>query len=387
MLEIKMGVAKAGLKPSGEEDILVLAFKPSSFSAVFTQNSLAAAPVIYDRQVIKQTDKISAIVVNSGNANAATGKRGLENAKKMAQLVAENLGIPQNQVLVFSTGVIGVQLPMDKVEKGINQACKNLQQLDLEKAARAIMTTDSFPKYYSSKHTLNGKEYSIVGIAKGAGMIHPNMATMLAYVFTDLDIDNETLNTLMKDITAKSFNSIDVDGCESTNDSFVIVATGESGIKVSEENIAEVKENIEKAAVELAKMIVKDGEGATKLIQINVHSAKENEEAKKVGEAISLSNLFKTAMFGNDPNWGRILSAVGQLHLDIDFSKVKLYLGDFLLYDGEPKEFDREKASEYLKTHREVVIDLYLNRGEGEWTYYTCDLTYEYIRINAEYTT
>ncbi len=380
MLEIKMGVAKAGLKPSGEEDILVLAFKPSSFSAVFTQNSLAAAPVIYDRQVIKQTDKISAIVVNSGNANAATGKRGLENAKKMAQLVAENLGIPQNQVLVFSTGVIGVQLPMDKVEKGINQACKNLQQLDLEKAARAIMTTDSFPKYYSSKHTLNGKEYSIVGIAKGAGMIHPNMATMLAYVFTDLDIDNETLNTLMKDITAKSFNSIDVDGCESTNDSFVIVATGESGIKVSEENI-------EKAAVELAKMIVKDGEGATKLIQINVHSAKENEEAKKVGEAISLSNLFKTAMFGNDPNWGRILSAVGQLHLDIDFSKVKLYLGDFLLYDGEPKEFDREKASEYLKTHREVVIDLYLNRGEGEWTYYTCDLTYEYIRINAEYTT
>ncbi len=333
MLDIKMGVAKAGLKPSGEEDILVLAFKPSSFSAVFTQNSLAAAPVIYDRQVIKQTDKISAIVVNSGNANAATGQKGLENAKKMAQLVAENLGIPQNQVLVFSTGVIGVQLPMDKVEKGINEACKNLQQLDLEKAARAIMTTDSFPKYYSSKHTLKGKEYSIVGIAKGAGMIHPNMATMLAYVFTDLDIDNKTLNTLMKDITAKSFNSIDVDGCESTNDSFVIVATGKSGIKVNEENLAEVKGNIEKAAVELAKMIVRDGEGATKLIQINVHLAKDNEEAKKVGEAISLSNLFKTAMFGNDPNWGRILSAVGQLHLDIDFSKVKLYLGDFLLYD------------------------------------------------------
>ncbi len=387
MLYIKMGVAKAGLKPSGEEDILVLVFKPSYFSAVFTQNSLAAAPVIYDRQVIKQTDRISAIVVNSGNANAATGKRGLGNAKKMAQLAAENLGIPQNQVLVFSTGVIGVQLPMDKVEKGINEACKNLQQLDLEEAARAIMTTDSFPKYYSSKHTLNGKEYSIVGIAKGAGMIHPNMATMLAYVFTDLDIDNETLNTLMKEITAKSFNSIDVDGCESTNDSFVIVATGESGIKVNEENLAEVKENLEKAAVELAKMIVRDGEGATKLIQINVHLAKDNEEAKKVGESISLSNLFKTAMFGNDPNWGRILSAVGQLHLDIDFSKVKLYLGDFLLYDGEPKEFDREKASEYLKTHREVVIDLYLNRGEGEWTYYTCDLTYEYIRINAEYTT
>ena len=387
MLNIKMGVAKAGIKPSGDEDILVLSFKPSYYSAVFTQNSLAAAPVIYDRQIIKQTEKISAIVVNSGNANAATGKKGLENAKKMAELVAKNLNIPTGEVLVFSTGVIGVQLPMDKVERGINEACKNLQDLDLEKAARAIMTTDSFPKYYSSSSDINGKRFFVVGIAKGAGMIHPNMATMLAYIFTDLDIDKSTLDKLMGEITQKSFNSIDVDGCESTNDSFVIVSTGESGIKVGKDNIQLVKEELEKAAVELAKMIVKDGEGATKLIQINVHSAKDNIEAKRVGEAISLSNLFKTAMFGNDPNWGRILSAVGQLHLDIDFSKVKLYLGDFLLYDGEPKDFDREAASEYLKTHKEVVIDLYLNRGEGEWTYYTCDLTYEYIRINAEYTT
>ncbi|WP_029522016.1 bifunctional glutamate N-acetyltransferase/amino-acid acetyltransferase ArgJ [Persephonella sp. KM09-Lau-8] len=386
-MDIKMGVAKAGIKPSGDYDILVLKFKPSVYSLVLTQNSLAAAPVIYDKNLRVKTDKISAIVVNSGNANAATGEQGLKNAIRMAQLTSQLLDIPDDQTFVFSTGVIGVQLPMAKVEKGIKQACENLTDLDLELAARAISTTDSFQKYYTLSDQIDGKMFQIVGIAKGAGMIHPSMATMLAYIFTDVKIEKFLLDELMKEITEKSFNSIDVDGCESTNDSFLVVATGESELEITEENKKIFKEKLLKVATELAKMIVRDGEGATKLIQINVHQAISEEEAKKIGEAIALSNLFKTAMFGNDPNWGRILSAVGQLHLDIDFSKVKLYIGNFLIYDGKPTEYDRQKAEEYLKNNSEITIELYLDRGDKNWTYYTCDLTYKYVEINAEYTT
>ncbi len=386
-MDIKMGVAKAGIKPSGDYDILVLKFKPSPYSVVLTQNSLAAAPVLYDRMVREIQEEISAVIVNSGNANAATGEQGLKNAEKMAELVSEGFDIEKEEVLVFSTGVIGVQLPMDKVEKGIKEALNNMQELDLELAARAISTTDSFPKYYETTGEINGKAFTIKGIAKGAGMIHPNMATMLAYIFTDVKIDKELLDRATKLVVERSFNSIDVDGCESTNDSFLVVATGEADVEINEENKTYFAKKLLEVATELAKMIVKDGEGATKLIQINVHQAKDNQEAKDVGEAIALSNLFKTAMFGNDPNWGRILSAVGQLHLDIDFSNVKLYIGDFLLYSGEPMDFDRKAAEEYLKNNREITIDLYLGRGEAYWTYYTCDLTYKYVEINAEYTT
>ncbi|WP_293448685.1 bifunctional glutamate N-acetyltransferase/amino-acid acetyltransferase ArgJ [Persephonella sp.] len=386
-MNIKMGIAKAGIKPSGDYDILVLKFRPSVYSLVLTQNSLAAAPVVYDRMVSQMTDRISAIVVNSGNANAATGEEGFQNAQMMAELVEECLELGDNQALVFSTGVIGVQLPMEKVEKGIKKACQNLTDLDLEKAAKAISTTDSFPKYYSYEGSIDGKTFRILGIAKGAGMIHPNMATMLSYIFTDVKIEKSLLDKITKVVTDRSFNSIDVDGCESTNDSFLVVATGETDLEINEKNKTEFAKSLLHVATELAKMIVKDGEGATKLIQINVHNGSTKEEAKKVGEAIALSNLFKTAMFGNDPNWGRILSAVGQLHLDIDFSRVKLYIGDFLIYSGQPVDYDREKAVQYLKNNKEITIDLYLERGDSDWTYYTCDLTYRYVEINAEYTT
>ena len=386
-MNIKMGIAKAGIKPSGDYDILVLKFRPSIYSLVLTQNSLAAAPVVYDRMVSQMTDRISAVVVNSGNANAATGEEGLQNAQKMAEIVEECLDLEDNQALVFSTGIIGVQLPMEKVEKGIKEACQNLTDFDLEKAAKAISTTDSFPKYYSYEGSIDGKTFRILGIAKGAGMIHPNMATMLSYIFTDVKIEKSLLDKITKVVTDRSFNSIDVDGCESTNDSFLVVATGETDLKINEKNKTEFAKSLLHVAVELAKMIVKDGEGATKLIQINVHNGSTKEEAKKVGEAIALSNLFKTAMFGNDPNWGRILSAVGQLHLDIDFSRVKLYIGDFLIYSGQPVDYDREKAVQYLKNNKEITIDLFLERGDSDWTYYTCDLTYRYVEINAEYTT
>ncbi|WP_457628544.1 bifunctional glutamate N-acetyltransferase/amino-acid acetyltransferase ArgJ [Persephonella sp.] len=386
-MKIKMGVAKAGIKPSGDYDILVLTFRPSVYSLLLTQNSLAAAPVIYDRQLSEKTEKAFAIVVNSGNANAATGEEGYQKAVKMAKAVEKHLSLPEDSVFVFSTGVIGVQLPMEKVENGIKEACSNLTDLDLKLAAKAISTTDSFEKYYSTEGYIDGQKFSVVGIAKGAGMIHPNMATMLAYIFTDVDINKQLLDTVVKEVTEKTFNSIDVDGCESTNDSFMVVATGESGIKITGENIEKFKEKLYETALELAKMIVKDGEGATKLIQIDVLNARTEEEAKKAGEAIALSNLFKTAMFGNDPNWGRILSAVGQLHLDMDFSKVRLFIGDFLIYDGEPVEYDRQRAVEYLKNNSEIKIRLELNRGDSNWSYYTCDLTYKYVEINAEYTT
>ena len=386
-MDIKYGIAKAGIKPSGEYDILVITFPESVYSVFLTKNSLAAAPVVYDRLVSQLQETISAFVVNSGNANAATGEQGYKNAEEMAQSVADFFELDKEDVMVFSTGIIGVQLPMEKVKKGIQEAVKNLKPLELEPAARAIMTTDSFPKYYETKGVIDGKEFYVKGIAKGAGMIHPNMATMLAFIFTDVKIDKELLDKASKIVVDRTFNSIDVDGCESTNDSVLIIATGTSEVEVNETNKIYFTKKLYEVALELAKMIVRDGEGATKLVQINVHHAQTKEEAKSVAEAVALSNLVKTAIFGNDPNWGRILSAVGQLHLDIDFSKVKLYIGDYLLYSGEPVNFNREEVVEYMKNNSEITIDIFLENGEEDWTYYTCDLTYKYIEINAEYTT
>lgn len=292
-MNIKMGVAKAGIKPSGDYDILVLKFPPSVYGAVFTQNSLAAAPVIYDRLVCNLQEKISAIIVNSGNANAATGEEGFYNAQKMADLVADKFGISREEVLVFSTGIIGVQLPMDKIEAGINQATQNLIDFDLELASRAISTTDAFYKYYQTTGEVDGKTFTVKGIAKGAGMIHPNMATMLAYIFTDVKIEKPLLEKITKMVADRTFNSISVDGCESTNDSFVIVATGEADIEINDSNRLYFAKKIYEVALELAKMIVKDGEGATKLIEINVLNAMSKEEAKKIGEAIARSNLLR----------------------------------------------------------------------------------------------
>ncbi len=386
-MNIKYGIAKSGIKPSGDYDILVVSLPESVYSLFLTQNSLAAAPVIYDRLVSQMNETIKAFVVNSGNANAATGQKGFENAEKMAQLVAQELDIEKDEVLVFSTGIIGVQLPMEKVEKGIKEAVKNLTDLELEPASRAIMTTDSFPKYYEATGIIDGKQFFIKGIAKGAGMIHPDMATMLAFIFTDVRIEKDLLDKASRLVLERTFNSIDVDGCESTNDSFLVVATGESEVEINNENKVYFAKKLYEVALELAKMIVKDGEGATKLIQINIHQASDKDEAKYIAETIAVSNLFKTAMFGNDPNWGRILSAVGQTHIDIDFSKVKLFLGEFLLYSGEPVDFSREEAVKYMKENEEITIDLYLGRGEEDWTYYTSDLTYKYVEINAEYTT
>jgi len=386
-MNIKAGVSKAGLKPSGDYDILVMKFPKSVYSLYLTQNDLAAAPVIYDRRIREEQDRISAIVVNSGNANAATGKKGLEDAEFMAETVAMELKIPKEEVLVFSTGVIGVPLPMLQVERGIRQAIRNMGAWDLELSARAIMTTDSFPKYYQMEDYLNNQRFYVKGIGKGAGMIHPNMATMLAYIFTDVKIDKGLFNRITKNVVERTFNSIDVDGCESTNDSTLFVATGEGELEINEDNYLQLEETLYEVSLEIAKMIVKDGEGATKLITIEVNKAKSEEEAKKVAEAVALSNLFKTAMFGNDPNWGRILAAVGQLHYGIDFSKVKLHIGNFMIYDGEPIPFDREQAIEYLKNNREVIVRISLNRGVKSWKYYTSDLTYKYIEINAEYTT
>ncbi len=386
-MSIKFGVAKAGIKPSGDLDILVMKFNNSVYSLYLTQNSLAAAPVIYDRKIRESQKRISAIVVNSGNANAATGEEGLKNAEEMAKTVAERFNISPSDVLVFSTGIIGVQLPMEKVKSGINKAIDKLTNWDLELSARAIMTTDSFPKYAEETVNTDGKRFFVKGVAKGAGMIHPSMATMLAYIFTDVKISKELLDKITKDVLERTFNSIDVDGCESTNDSVLFVATGESDIEITEENKDILFNSLYSVALKLAKMIVRDGEGATKLIEVEVEEAKTEEEAKKVGEIIALSNLFKTAMFGNDPNWGRILSAVGQLHLDIDFSKVKLFIGGFLIYDGKPIDFDKSKAEDYLKNNNEIKVKLVLNRGKSNWKYYTSDLTYKYIEINAEYTT
>ena len=375
--DILMGISRAGIKPSGREDLLVVYFdKPVLVSAVYTKNHFKAAPVIYSKGLTDKKTRFRAFVVNSGNANCGTGKEGLEHARLMAQRVAENLNIDPDEVLVFSTGIIGVPLPIEKVLKGIDEACKNLEPLDLKRASEAISTTDRFPKYAKRKHAF--------GFGKGAGMIHPNMGTMLAYIFTPAKVDFETLRNLHLEVTERTFNSITVDGCTSTNDSFLLVALEDEEIPLEE-----LKKDTLKVALNIAKQIVEDGEGATKIGVVQVVNAESKEKAKAIAERVATSLLVKTALFGCDPNWGRIAGAAGSVpEYPIDQNRLRIYIGDFLLFeDGKPTNVDLSKVSEYMKQNKEVLIKVDLNERNYSWTYYTSDLTYDYVRLNAEYTT
>jgi len=376
-MEILMGVGKAGLKSGEKPDILVVLLPQTcSASFLFTKNHFKYASVLYSQKVFK--GRVRAMVINSGNANCGVGREGLLHAELMAKRVAERLDVEEDEVLVFSTGVIGKPMPIDRVLSGIDSACELLEPLDLKRASEVISTTDSFPKYDFVKRD----KLEVFGFAKGAGMIHPNMGTMLAFVFTNADLKEDMLERLHKDINDRTFNSISVDGCMSTNDSFGLISLG-----LVKEDLQKVSDAIEGVSLSLARKIVQDGEGATRIIKVVVKNASLQLKARLIAQAIATSNLVKTAVFGRDPNWGRIVAAAGSTAFPIDQFKLKVYIGNHLVYDGKVHPKAVENAKKYMEESQEIDITLDLMEGKESWTYHSSALTYDYIRINAEYTT
>jgi len=382
----------SGIKKSDKKDLCVIfSEKESTAAAVFTTNKVKAAPVLLNMKNIK-TKNIQAIVVNSGNANACTGKQGQKDANTMAELTASLLDIPSDSVLVASTGVIGVSLPMDCIETGIKNACGSLSYNGGTDAAQAIMTTDTFEKSITIETELEGKKVLLSGIAKGSGMIHPNMATMLSFVVTNANITKSMLQEALNESVKKTYNMISVDGDTSTNDMLIILANAAAGNKLIESKDASFdtfKEALDLLNTELAKMIVRDGEGATKLIECNVINAVSSTDANKLSKSVISSDLTKSAFFGNDANWGRILCALGYSGGNFSPDKVDIFFESEagciqLVADGEPLQFCEKTASEIMnKEYVKIKVDLH--EGSFSATAWGCDLTYDYVKINGSY--
>lgn len=381
---------KAGIKKSGNLDVAVIYTKTQAVVAgTFTQNKVAAAPVYVSKEVVA-TGTAHAIVANAGCANACTGQQGLDDAHKMAQIAADELGVNADDVIVGSTGVIGVNLPMDKLEAGIKDAVANLSADGSDNAGRAIITTDTHSKSVTCEFELSGKTVCMGAIAKGSGMIRPNMATMLCYITTDIAIDQALLQKAVSGCVEKSFNMISVDGDMSTNDMVIVLANGEANnTKITEEN-ADYQIFFDKLMMlctELAKQIAADGEGASKFLTINVKGAKSFADAKTVGMAIANSPLVKTAFFGEDPNWGRVICAVGYSGADMVPEKTVVKFGGITIFaNGTGATYD-EKALAHVMKEKDIVIDIELNMGQEDATVWSCDLSYEYVKINGEYHT
>ncbi|MBE0596970.1 MAG: bifunctional glutamate N-acetyltransferase/amino-acid acetyltransferase ArgJ [Desulfuromonadales bacterium] len=387
----KFAARSGGIKKSGKLDLgLIWSEVPARCAGVFTTNKVVAAPVIVTRGRVAG-GSCQAILVNSGNANACTGEGGLRDALRCGELAADALGISPELVAVSSTGVIGVSLPMEKFETQVPPLAVELLADRAETVAQAIMTTDAFPKMAAAHGEAGGRPYTLLGLAKGAGMIHPNMATMLAFVVTDARVAPQLLETALRQGVDTSFNSITVDGDTSTNDMVLLLANGcaenpEIGADTPEGEL--FADRLASVLLELAKMIVRDGEGATKLVEVRVQGATDAAAARLVARSIATSNLVKTAFFGEDANWGRIIAAAGYSGADIDPQKVDIFFNDIPVARhglGTGKELE-EKATAVLKTAEfTVTVDLHL--GGGEAVYYTSDLTYEYVKINAAYRT
>lgn len=388
---VRLGVASAGIRKSGRKDILMVELSPqSTVAGVFTQNAFCAAPVQVCRKHLQLGSGIRAWVVNTGCANAGTGALGLQNANLTCELLAEALGIASQQVLPFSTGVILEHLPMEKIRAGIQQAASQLGQANWLDAATAIMTTDTQPKAASVQVRVQGKTITITGISKGAGMIKPNMATMLGYVATDAGIEQKLLEGLLHEAADESFNSITIDGDTSTNDSFVAAATGASGLRFQSASDADwplFRQAFIGVCTKLAQAIVRDGEGATKFISVRVAQAKSRQEARQVGYAIAHSPLVKTAFFASDPNLGRILAAIGYSGVaGLDVEKIKVFLDDVLVAENGGRAARYTEADgQRVMAQQEITITVELARGIEQATLYTCDLSHDYVSINADY--
>ncbi|WP_295803974.1 bifunctional glutamate N-acetyltransferase/amino-acid acetyltransferase ArgJ [uncultured Microbulbifer sp.] len=389
---IRLASVPAQIKNWQRDDLLLIEIaEGASVSATFTQNAFCAAPVLVAREHIRQ-GQIRALLINAGNANAATGERGLQDARKCCEGVAAALDIESRQVLPFSTGVIGEHLPVQKILDGIPGAAAALDGNGWDSASRAIMTTDTRPKTASRTVEIDGETITIAGIAKGAGMIQPNMATMLAYVATDATIVQPLLDELVKQAVAESFNRISVDGDTSTNDACVLIASGASGKALDDASSAQfqlMKAAIVEVHIELAQAIVRDGEGATKFVTVQVDNAASREEALAVAFEIGESPLVKTALYASDPNWGRLVMAVGNAGIrDLDTSKVSIYLDDVQIVDaGGRADGYTEHAGQNVFEQSDFTIRVDLQRGDACEHIWTCDFSHEYVTINAEYRT
>ncbi|MBW2544242.1 MAG: bifunctional glutamate N-acetyltransferase/amino-acid acetyltransferase ArgJ [Deltaproteobacteria bacterium] len=379
------GVA-SGIKGGGNRDLsLIFSEVPAKAVGVFTTNRFKAAPVILDIERIKK-GIAQAVIVNSGNANAATGKEGDKDAATMSRVVSEALGIGDEFVLVASTGIIGEKLPIEKITRSIKPLVEGLNADGISSFAEGIITTDRFLKIEHQRCSVGGKEVTICGIAKGAGMIEPNMATMLSFIMTDANIDHSCLTRVFKESVGRSFNAITVDGCMSTNDTAIMLANGVAGNGIITEtsgNLMEFIETLFGVMDSLARSIVKDGEGATKLIEIIVEEAENVEDAKKIAYAIANSNLVKTAFFGEDPNWGRIVSAAGSTGVPFSTNSLELYIEDVPLFINGRGISGKEAAGMMKRDNIRVLVRL--GMGKETFSVYTSDLSHGYVDINSFY--
>lgn len=390
----------AGLKPSGLPDLALIVSDVDAIAAgVFTTNQVCAAPVTYCRQRLQAKASARAILINAGQANAATGEQGWRDAQESANALGQALNIPADSVLIASTGVIGQRIRMDALISGIPQLVEALSEAGSDSAAQSIMTTDLVPKTIALETTIGDRTVRIGGICKGSGMIHPNMATLLAFVTCDAAVSTTLWQQMLSRAADKSFNQITVDGDTSTNDTLIALANGQSRTAAITEMGPEAEKleaMLTAVCQHLAKAIARDGEGATCLIEVQVSGASDDKAARQIARSIAGSSLVKSAMFGRDPNWGRIAAAAGYAGVPFDQENLRVQLGDFLLMEnGQPLAFDRAAASNYLKQaaagaylkEDTVLISVSVGNGHGTGKAWGCDLSYDYVKINAEYTT
>jgi glutamate N-acetyltransferase/amino-acid N-acetyltransferase len=388
----ELGIASAGIKRPGRKDVVVMrCAEGASVAGVFTLNAFCAAPVIIAKQ--RTQGAVRYLLTNTGNANAGTGEPGMQAAIRSCASLARLAGVDESAVLPFSTGVIGELLPVEKIEAALPAALADLSENNWAEAATGIMTTDTLPKGASRQFEHDGVTISVTGISKGAGMIRPNMATMLGYIATDAKVAQPVLQDLLRDASNKSFNRITIDGDTSTNDCCMLVATGKAALpeitEASGELFAKLRQAVFDVAMEIAQSIVRDGEGATKFVTVIVNGGANHQECLDVGYAVAHSPLIKTALFASDPNWGRILAAVGRAGVpQLDVSKIDVFLGEVCIASkgGRSPSYTEEQGAAVM-AREEIGIRIELGRGDCSETIWTTDLSHEYVRINAEYRT
>ncbi len=394
---VRIGVVEAGIKKINRKDLVLIELAPGGVcSGVFTQNSFCAAPIVLSKKHLAQAEFAkngpAYLLINTGNANAGTGPKGMQDALDTCLAMADLAGVGAEQILPFSTGVIGEKLPVDKITRALPSLYASLSDNSWSSAAKGIMTTDTRPKGSTRKISYAGQQITINGISKGAGMIRPNMATMLCFIGTDAKLSKILADKLVLELADKSFNRVTIDGDTSTNDACMLLASGKSTAPQIDPNHPDFqvfKNALSEVFIELAQAIVRDGEGATKFVTVEVKSAATSEEALEVAYTIAHSPLIKTALFASDPNWGRILAALGRSKIEnLDLDKVNIYLGDVCIVEagGKSDSYTEEQGQRVMK-QEEITICVNLHRGEAEETVWTCDFSHDYVTINAEYRT